>query len=176
AQTFYNLPDCLNNWKIPEWSESKSNYSSPILAVDENFSYKGISNFKLNLSFSGDEWNAGIVEANGIFDLTLHKTMEFEVYLPENAPKKGLMVRVAIVSGDDYKWFEMGVPVEIKAGKRTTVRANFKNGNYEWKSAKSMRRMSDRIKSDIKKIAIRVESNYARYKGPVYVDNIRFVK
>ncbi|MCK5451020.1 MAG: hypothetical protein KAI70_04575 [Candidatus Omnitrophica bacterium] len=176
GQTFYNLQNCLNNWETPKWAEYKSDYISPVLAVDENFTETGISSLKLDLSFSGEEWNAGIVETNGVFDLTLHTAMKFDVYLPENAPKKGILVRAVITVGEENEWIEMISPVGIRAGKRTTVYANLRKGNRDWKSSKGRIRMSDMVKSGIKKIAIRVESNSVGYVGPIYIDNITLKK
>ncbi len=171
----YNCKHYIQNWDIPEWSTYKEDHISPILSVDENFKKNDNSSLKLTVAFPGESWSAGVVEAEGIFDLTLYRALTCRVYVPRSAPK-GIEARFIIVTGEDYLWLEMDRPVAINPGKQTTVTANLKYGNHGWKSGEGRVRMSDELKEDIRKVAIRIESNIVEYEGPVYIDNIKLVK
>ncbi len=171
----YNCKQYMHNWDIPTWSLIEEDYVSPILAIDKNFTNQGASSIKLTVAFPGEEWRAGIVETEGFFDLTLYRAISFDMYLPKNAPN-GIEVRTIIVTGEDYQWLEIKDPISIRPGRRTTVTASLKKGNRSWSGMNGTRKMTDEIKSGIRKIAIRIESNDVKYEGPVYIDNIRLVK
>ncbi|MEA3488976.1 MAG: hypothetical protein U9R44_01355 [Candidatus Omnitrophota bacterium] len=170
----YNCEQYIRNWKIPEWSIMKDDHISPILALDKNFTEQGDLSIKLTVSFSGESWSAGIVETEGLFDLTLYKAFSCEIYLSKPAPK-GIEARIIIVT-DKFKWIEMSDPVALSPGRRTTVSANLKHGNHSWRSEEGCVRITDHLKATIRKIAIRIESNIVKHEGPVYIDKITFVK
>ena len=174
-QVIYNCERYIKNWKVPEWSLQKTDYVSPILAINENFKKDSNSSLKLIVSFPGESWSAGIIETEGCFDLTLHKAISFDVYLPKGAPQ-GIEARTIIVSGEVWQWFEMKNSVEIKPGHRTTVFANLRYGNHNWNTQEGVIAITDAIKANICKIGIRIESNIVKYEGPVYIDNIKLVK
>ena len=174
-KVMFNTHNQLNAWSIPKWSKNNEHYVSPILTIDENSSNFGETSVKINVSFSSENWSAGIIETEGLFDLTLYQTISFEVYLPENAPH-GVLARTIIVAGKDYTWIEMAKAVNIPPGKRTVIKANLKRGNKNWNGPNGPLKITDMIKSDIKKIAIRIESNSAEYEGPIYIDRIKFLK
>lgn len=172
----YNRSEYIHNWNTPDWASAKKDHIGPVLSIDENFTKDGdTSSLRLNINFSGHGWSAGIVETEGVFDLTLYKSIAFDVYLPKKAPE-GMGVRVIIVSGDQFEWIEMIDAVRVEAGRRNTVRANLKQGSREWKTGSEVVEISDDIKESVKKIGIRVESNNIRYNGPIYIDNIKMEK
>ena len=174
-KVMFNTHQQLSNWDIPKWSSNKNDHVPPIIAVDENSSNFGETSVKLDVKFSGDKWQAGIIETEGRFDLTLYKTISFDVYLPKNAPQ-GILARAIIVTGENFSWLEMDKAVNVSPGRRTTIKARIKRGNNKWVSKKGTVKISDEIKADIRKIAIRIESNSAKYEGPVYIDRIKFIK
>ncbi|RKY42506.1 MAG: hypothetical protein DRP85_02510 [Candidatus Makaraimicrobium thalassicum] len=174
-KVIYNCEEYIQSWKIPEWSVGQDDHISPALAIDENFTKEGNASLRLMVAFPGKSWSAGIVETEGFFDLTLHRALLCDLYLPKYAPA-GIEARVIIVTGEEYLWLEMDHPVAVTPGRRTTVRANLRRGNHAWKSSEGIRRMTDEIKASVCKIAIRIESNIVEYTGPVYIDNIRLRK
>ena len=174
-KVLFNTRQDLSNWNIPGWSELDNNYVAPVLAIDESSSSSGNSSVKLIVEFSGEGWRAGVIETEGAFDLTLYKEIRFDVYLPREAPK-GISARTIIVTGEEYLWNEMEDSVSVSPGKRTAIKASLKNGNLRWIGPDGSVRMSDELKGTIKKIAIRIESDSAKYSGPVYIDQIKFIK
>ncbi|MFH1665099.1 MAG: hypothetical protein ABIA77_03020 [Candidatus Omnitrophota bacterium] len=175
VKTVYNCEQDVQNWEIPDWSVWEDDYVFPVLAIDKNFSNRAELGLKLTVSFPAEEWRAGIVETEGFFDLTLYRKLVCDIYLPRSAPK-GIWARIIIVSGNEYLWIEMVDPVFLTPGRRTTVSGNLKYGNRAWRYSGEATMMTDELKSDIRKIAIRVESDGAAYKGPVYIDRIKLVK
>ncbi|HNX91853.1 MAG TPA: hypothetical protein PKY78_07370 [Candidatus Omnitrophota bacterium] len=172
----YNCSRYIHNWGIPEWSGEKADHINPVLSIDENFGDKQDSmSLKLNLSFSGEAWSAGIIEANGVFDLTLYRALTFSVYLPSDAPK-GIEARAIIVSGDDFKWIEMGRSFVVEPGRKTVIKANLKNGCRDWRIKGEQIVLTEALKQDIRKVAIRIESNVVKYDGPIYLDDIQIEK
>lgn len=174
-KTIYNCEQAPQNWNIPNWSAHKNDYVSPILALDKNFTSKGELGLKLMVNFSGDKWEAGIVETEGFFDLTIYKAITCNLYLSKKAPRD-ISVRIVIAAGKDHTWIEMNNSTKITPGRTTKVSGNLRYGNNDWRTTEGTLKMTDEIKSTIKKIAIRVESNEARYTGPVYIDSIRLEK
>ncbi len=175
SEMIYNCEQALQNWNIPNWSEHKDDYVSPILALDKNFTSKGELGLKLMVNFSGDKWEAGIVETEGFFDLTLYKAITCTLYLSKKAPRN-ISARIVVASGKDHTWIEMNNSTKVTPGRTTKVSGNLRYGNSDWRTTEGTLKMTDEIKSSIKKIAIRIESNEAKYTGPVYIDSIHFEK
>jgi len=173
--TIYNCEQFIHNWRTPEWSTQREDHIISEMYVDKSFSRDGGVSLKLVVDFPGQEWRAGIVETEGEFDLTIYKSFSCEVYLPKNAPS-GIEARLIFVTGENYIWFEMEKPISLDPGRKTKLFASLRRGVRCWSDGDKTMRLTDELKSEIRKLAIRIESNKARYQGPVYIDNIRLKK
>jgi hypothetical protein len=70
--------------------------------------------------------------------------------------------------GEEWKFTEMSRTVALVPGKWTNITADLLPGSRSWK----MTDVDDNFRRDVRKIHIRIESNKAAYKGPIFIDNI----
>ncbi|MEE9500126.1 MAG: hypothetical protein V3V42_02410 [Candidatus Omnitrophota bacterium] len=155
-------------WEIPDWAyEQADSYVGEEIAVTKDVAKEGESSLKLATNFPGGRWNGAIVEVMEFFDWTEFSRISCDIYLPEDAPR-GLKAKLVLTVGESWKWTEMSRSIKLEQGKWITISANLKPGSEDWKRTKP----TDEFRADVRKIAIRVESNKAAYKGPVYIDNI----
>jgi len=166
-KVLFSFEDDLDGWEIPDWSFEQDGYVAEEVDIEEGVAQEGDSSLKVMVDFPGGRWNSAIVEVMEFFDWTPFSAIAVSIYLPENAPK-GLKAKMVLTVGENWKWTEMSRSQRLKPGKWTTIKANLKPGSADWKRVKP----TDEFRADIRKIAIRIESNKPAYKGPIYIDNV----
>jgi hypothetical protein len=156
------------SWEIPDWAyEQTDSYVGEEIESSKDVAKEGKSSLKLLANFPGGRWYGAVVEVMEFFDWTPFSKISCDIYLPEDAPR-GLKAKLILTVGDNWKWTEMSRSIKLKQGKWTSISANLKPGSEDWKRTKP----TDEFRADVRKIAVRIESNKAAYKGPIYIDNV----
>ncbi len=167
-KVLFSFEKDAEGWEIPDWAyEQADNYVGEEIMVTKDVAKEGESSLKLLTNFPGGRWYGAIVEVMEYFDWTPFSEISCDIYLPEDAPR-GLKAKLVLTVGEGWKWTEMSRSIKLEQGKWITISANLKPGSEDWKRTKP----TDEFRADVRKIAIRIESNKAAYKGPVYIDNI----
>jgi len=173
--SFFDFEKDLQGWGIPEWAFQRNEYVADNIALCREVSVKGDSSLKLMVEFSGHDWLAAITEVEGEFDLTRYRKLTCDIFIPETAPG-GLEGRIILTSSRNWTWAEMSLPVYLRPGKWVTVSGILRTGNFYWRGSNDrVKKITDEFKSEIKKLGIRVESDSVRYKGPIYIDNVKLI-
>jgi len=159
----------LSGWEIPDWAFEQDDYVAEDVAVSADYSKTGAQSMKIVANFPGDSWKGSLVEVMEYFDWTPYGEVSCDVYLPKDAPV-GLKAKLILTVGDNWKWTEMSRSFALAPGEWTTISADLKPGSSDWKRTM----VTDEFRADVRKIAVRVESNRKpMYYGPIYVDNVR---
>lgn len=159
----------LSGWEIPDWVYEKDDYVTEEVDTSKDYASSGDKSMKLLANFPGDNWSGAIVEVMEYFDWTPYSAISCDIMVPASAPA-GLKAKIVLTVGDSWKWTEMSRSVKLEPGQWVTIEASLKPGSTDWKRTT----VTDEFRSDIRKIAIRVESNRRpAYSGPIYIDNIR---
>jgi len=156
-------------WEVPEWALEKTDHVAKSVAPSADVAKDGKQSLKMDTEFPGKVWTAAIVETMESFDFTPYTDISADVYLPKEAPQ-GLKAKIIMTVGENWKWTEMSRAVSVVPGQWTTLTASLAPGSTNWQRTT----VDDNFRKDIRKIAIRVESNKKpEYKGPIYIDNIK---
>ena len=154
-------------WEIPDWAYEQDDYMGEELDVSRDVAKNGKQSLMLTVNFPGNKWNGAVTEIMEYFDWTPYSTISCDVFVPKDAPV-GLRVKMILTVGENWEWIEQSRSVRLKPGEWTTLSANLKPGSADWRRIKP----TDEFRADVRKIAIRVETNKPAYKGPIYIDNI----
>ena len=157
----------VEGWEIPDWAYEQDDYVGNELSACPGISSDGKSSLKLTVDFPGGRWSGGVTEIMEYFDWTPYSDVSCDIYLPEDAPL-GLKAKIILTVGENWTWTEMSRSVKLKPGEWTKVSANLKPGSADWRRTTP----TDEFRADVRKIAIRVESNKPAYEGPIYIDNV----
>lgn len=155
-------------WEIPEWALEQEDMVGKEITVAKDFASEGKNSLAISVDFPGGKWNGAIAEVVEYFDWTPYGKISVDVYLPKEAPA-GLKAKIVLTVGEDWKWTEMARTIALTPGQTTTITANLKPGSEEWKKTV----VDDNFRKDVRKLAIRVESNKPAFKGKIYIDNVR---
>lgn len=167
-RVLFGFEEDAEGWEIPNWAfEQPDSYIGEEVISSNDFAIEGNSSLKLLADFRGGRWYGAITEVMEYFDWTPYKTLSCDIYLPKGAPK-GLKTKIILTVGDKWRWTEMSRTYKLKPGEWNHLSVNLKPGSEDWKKTK----VDDKFRSDIRKIAIRIESSQDTYKGPIYIDNI----
>lgn len=159
-------------WEIPEWALEQEDHVAKTVEVSKDFAKEGKSSLKIASAFPGKIWSAALVEDFEYFDWTPYKSISADVYIPKEVPV-GLKAKIMLTVGEGWKFTEMARSIALVPGEWVTITANLAPGSEDWKKTI----VDDNFRKDVRKIAIRVESNRKpEYKGPIYIDNIRLTK
>lgn len=172
-RTFYDFETAnLDGWEIPSWAEDKSDHIAKKLSLSTDVASHGKGSMKVDVDFTGGRWTAALVEIQQYLDISQYRVIMADVYVPEDT-KPGLKAKIILTIGDSWKWVEMSRSMPLIPGEWITIKAIIEPGSYDWK-----RVVPDKtFGQDVRKIAIRVESNFKpKYTGSLYVDNIRVGK
>jgi len=168
-RVYYDFENDLNGWEIPLWARGKNDYVAKSIEFSEEQSVHGKNSMKIEAAFPGDIWAASLVEIQQYLDLSPYRVVSADIFIPNDAPM-GLKARMILTVGNNWKFVEMSRSVPLVPGKWVTLSANIEPGSYDWKRIVP----DDKFAEDVRKIAIRVESNRKpKYKGYIYIDNIR---
>ncbi|MBL7157587.1 MAG: hypothetical protein ISS92_05465 [Candidatus Omnitrophica bacterium] len=154
-------------WEIPDWAYEQDDYLGEELDVSRDVAKDGKKSLKLTVNFPGNRWNGAVAEIMEYYDWTPYSTLSCDIYVPEDAPV-GLRAKMILTVGEDWKWTEMSRSDRLKPGEWTHISANLKPGSTSWRRTKP----TDEFRADVRKIAIRVETNKPAYNGPIYIDNV----
>jgi hypothetical protein len=159
----------LDGWEVPQWAMGKNDYVASGLEVSDEAVSEGASSMKVNADFPGGYWTAALVEIQQYLDLSKYRVIRADVYLPADAPK-GLSSSIILTVGDSWRFVEMSRSYPLIPGEWITVTASIEPGSYDWKRIVP----DEKFAEDVRKIAIRVESNNKpKYKGGIFIDNVR---
>ena len=178
----FDFEDGDEGWSIPDWSFNQKDHKAISSEVSTDFASSGTHSLKVMCDFPGDVWTAALVdkEFEDPVDLYGYHSISVDMYLPKNAPKELMLARMILTVGEEWRFTEMRFPVQLKAGKWTTVSARLES--YEvpdpvWKG-RAEKRLFLNIRK-VRKVAVRIEYDIAppyrlgtEYKGPVYIDNM----
>lgn len=169
GKTLYDFEGDDNGWEIPTWAFDKTDHVARTMEPVEGAASNGSGSLGVYVEFPGDKWSAAIVEIQQFLDLTDHDMISADIYLPPEAPV-GLRAKIILTIGEDWRWTEMTRTARLKPGEWTTITADISEGDTTtWRRTT----VDKEFKTDIRKIAVRVESNKPAYSGPIYMDNIR---
>ena len=91
-----------------------------------------------------------------------------DVTLPPEAPA-GLKAKLILTVGEEWEWTEMRRSIQLSPGQTTTITANLAAGSEDWKRTE----VTDSFRKDVRKLAIRLESNKPAFSGTFTIDNVR---
>ena len=165
----FSFENGTEGFEIPDWAYEKPDHVQQDIRSSENFASEGNSSLEIDCEFPGGRWTGAIVEIMQYFDWTDYSTLACDLYLPAGAPL-GLKGKIILTVGETWKFVEMNSSTPLLPGEWVTVTGSIEPGSYDWKRVIP----DEKFAEDIRKVAIRVESNRKpKYSGPIYVDNIR---
>jgi hypothetical protein len=169
VKTLYDFEVDEDGWEIPVWEVDKPDHVARSLKRTDAFANRGSSGLELIVEFPGGYWTAALVETQQYLDLSNYDGIQADVFVPADCPE-GLRARLILTVGEDWRFVEMSRSVRLVPGEWTTISASISEEGNDWKRAKA----DEAFKSDVRKIALRIESNRKpAYSGPIYIDNIR---
>lgn len=147
---------------------------------------------RLDVEFPGNIWRAGIMECEEcVTSLDGYDAISCDFYIPDNAPS-GISARLilSIEEDSEWKWVETAASVDLIPGKWVTLKAGIIPGSKDWilplgsvpegqspndpkVSGAERFNVTENFRKNIRKIAVRMESDKTPYNGPVYIDNIK---
>ncbi|MFC1548896.1 hypothetical protein ACFL5E_02945 [Candidatus Omnitrophota bacterium] len=168
GKTLYDFEMDDNGWEIPSWAMDKIDHVAMSMEPVEGASSKGTGSLGVYVEFPGNKWSAALIEILHYLDLTAYDMISADIYLPPDCPV-GLRAKIILTVGDSWKFTEMTRTTRLRPGHWNTITADISEGNTTtWRRTT----VDGEFKSDIRKVAIRVESNKPAYTGPIYIDNI----
>ena len=108
------------------------------------------------------------MEDEEYFDWSPYSTLSVDVTLPADAPA-GLKAKLILTVGENWEWTEMRRSIQLSPGQTTTLTASLVAGSEDWKRTV----VDDNFRKDVRKLAVRLESNKPAYQGKFYLDNVR---
>jgi len=171
-KVLFSFEKDTQGWEIPEWAIEQEDHVAKSVESSKDFAKEGKGALKVIAAFPGKVWSAALVEDFEYFDWTPYKAISVDVYIPKDAPI-GLKAKIILTVGESWKFTEMARSVALVPGEWVTITANLMPGSEDWKRTV----VDDNFRKDVRKIAIRVESNKKpKYDGPIYIDNVRLEK
>ncbi|MDD5495589.1 MAG: glycan-binding surface protein [Candidatus Omnitrophica bacterium] len=171
-KVLFNFEKDTQGWEVPEWALEQQDYVGKTVASSADFAKNGTKSLKLTANFPGKVWTAAIVEDFEYFDWSPYKEVSCDVYIPQDSPS-GLKGKLILTVGESWKFTEMARSIPLVPGEWVTISANLMPGSEDWKRTV----VDDNFRKDVRKIAIRVESNRNPvYDGPIYIDNVKVIK
>jgi hypothetical protein len=173
TRSLFNFEGSLEGWKIPDWAFAKADNAAVAVTASTTIASRGTSSLRTSVKFLPKMWSGSYVEIEkdpaNFMDFSAFEYLLVDIYIPEDAPKK-LNGEVILTVGEGWSWTEMRKAMPLNAGTWTTLWVDITPDSTDWKV-----RLTDDLRKDIRKLGVRVSSNYAEYTGYVYVDNIRLV-
>jgi len=165
----YNFENDNEGWEIPSWESEKDDHVAGYLRKISGISSRGRGSLELYAEFPGKKWTAALAEVQQFINLGKYSTLSADIYLPPSAPAK-LRGRIILTGGENWHFAEMARGFRLKPGEWTTITVDISENSTGWKKTK----MTRAFREDIRKMAIRVESDKNPvYSGLIFIDNIR---
>ena len=168
AKVIFGFESGTQGWGIPDWALEKSDYVGKSVAVTRQGATEGAQALGLVVDFPGGQWNAALAEVEEYFDWTRYQTLSVDVTLPADAPA-GLKGKLILTVGESWEWTEMRRSIQLPPGQTTTLTASLASGSEDWKRTV----VDDAFRKDVRKLAVRIESNKPAYQGTFSIDNVR---
>ncbi|MFH1784644.1 MAG: hypothetical protein ABH868_07150 [bacterium] len=171
-EVLFSFEGSLDNWEVPDWAWEKADHVAEDTIVSKSFATDGANSLEVKSNFPGKKWTAAYLEYVEYFDWSNYSEVAVDFYIPKDTPV-GLMGKIILTVGEDWKWVEMRRPTLLKPGEWVTVRADLMSGSTDWRRVQP----DDEFRMDVRKIGLRVESDKKPvYEGPFYIDNVRLTK
>lgn len=167
-KTLYDFERDEQGWEIPSWAADKSDHVALCFRTVEKIASKGKGSAEIYAEFPGGKWSGALVEMNQFLDLSKYDSIAVDIYIPPSAPSN-LKGKLILTTGESWQFSEMARGIKLIPGKWTTISASIAKGSTDWRQTK----VTDDFRSDVRKIAVRVEAEKAKYSGPIYIDNVR---
>ncbi|MBU0682857.1 MAG: glycan-binding surface protein [Candidatus Omnitrophota bacterium] len=171
-KTLYSFENDLSGWEIPSWELDKQDHVARFIDKIDYISSHGKGCLELFVEFPGRTWTAALVEIQQYLDLSNYDSISADVYLPLEAPETEIRGKLILSAGENWDFIEMNHTVRLSPGKWVTIKADLTEQSKDWNQVK----INNTIKSDIRKLALRIESYNTLYNGHICIDNIRVNK
>ena len=168
AKLLFGFENGPQGWGIPDWALEKPDLVAKEVHPVQEGATEGQHALGVVVDFPGGQWNGAIVEIEEYFDWSPYHTLAADVTLPADAPA-GLKAKLILVVGEDWAWTEMRRAIQLTPGQTTTLTANLAAGSEDWKRTE----VNDSFRKDVRKLAIRLESNKPAFQGTFTIDNVR---
>jgi hypothetical protein len=168
GKTLHDFENTDDGWGIPAWASEKPDHVASAARPVKGISSSGEYSLEVLSDFPGERWSASLIDIQQYLDLSDHSMISADIFLPREAPS-GLRAKMILTVGENWRFVEMARTRALTPGQWTTLTADLSDGSGDWKRTEVNRQ----FREDVRKIALRVESNRKpRYSGPYYVDNI----
>ena len=168
AKVLFGFENGPQGWGIPDWALEKTDMVAKEVSTGKPGSTEGKQALQVAVNFPGGKWTGAIVEIEEYFDWSPYSGLAVDVTLPADAPA-GLKAKLILTVGESWEWTEMRRAIQLSPGQTTTLRASLAAGSEDWKRAT----VDDAFRKDVRKLAIRLESNKPAFTGTFSVDNVR---
>ena len=155
-------------WGIPAWALDKPDHVAKTLKRSPYVASNGKGSMEILADFQGGMWTAALAEIDQYLDVRDYEMISVDIYIPPHSPGT-LRGKIILTVGEEWKFTEMSRSIRLVPGEWTTVSAKLTEDSMDWKRTK----VDEAFKTDVRKIAIRIESDRVPYFGPVYIDNFR---
>ena len=154
------------NWEIPDWAIDKSDHIATELNHVTGLGSTGNGSLEIQTEFPGSFWSGAVIELAQYISFEDFEMISVDIFLPIDAPK-GLRGKLILTYGPDWNFVEMSRSERLEPGEWNTLIADITDNSMDWKRTKP----DKTFRNDIRKIALRIESNKPAYSGPIYVDS-----
>lgn len=168
GKVLFGFEKDAQGWGIPDWALEKPDMVGRELLVAAEGATEGRQALALVVDFPGGRWNGALAEIEESFDWSPYSTLAVDVTLPPEAPP-GLKAKLILTVGEAWTWTEMRRTLQLTPGETTTLTASLAPGSEDWKRTV----VDEGFRKDVRKLAVRLESNKPAYQGRFYIDNIR---
>jgi len=173
--TLFDFEKNEEGWKIPPWEFDGTNCVARSLRKAKGIASKGNGSIELYAEFPEEKQTSALAEIQQYLNFDKYNAISADIYLPPHCPK-GLKGKLILTVGENWQFVEMVRSTGLNPGCWTTITANTSKNSTDWKKTKVDRALLYWYRTsstDVRKIAIRIESNKIPYSGPVYIDNVR---
>lgn len=168
GRTLYDFERNEDSWGVPSWAADKPDHVALSSQAVRGIASNGNGSLEVLAEFPGGNWTGALVEIPHYLNLDKYGIISADIFLPPGAPE-GLRAKLILTVGENWRFVEMNRGVPLVPGEWTTVIGNISDGSTDWKRTE----VDSSFREDVRKIAIRVESNRKpAYKGPFYIDNV----
>jgi hypothetical protein len=168
AKVLFGFESGAQGWGIPDWALEKPDMVGREIVVAKEGATEGAQALALVVDFPGGKWNGALAEVEEYFDWTPYHALTVDVSLPAEAPA-GLKAKLILTVGEEWTWTEMRRSIQLTPGQTTTISVSLTPGSEDWKRTV----VDENFRKDVRKLAVRLESNKPAYQGKFYIDNVR---
>jgi hypothetical protein len=163
----FDFEENEQGWDIPAWALNLRDHVALSAEISDDRASHGTSSLEVRVDFPKDKWSAALVELQQFLNMENFEMISVDIFNPERS--KVLKGMIILTQGEDWEFNEMSRPFRLDPGEWTTVYADISENSLDWRRKK----IGPHFRKDIRKIAVRIESSRNRYRGPVYIDNIK---